>query len=109
MKKAKEYFLELKEVLDTKKQYEIDKKIIEIFNEFLITEMTELIETRKAKSDQAMMSIAAEQNRKWNSLCDKVETYGFNLLVRDGFSKCFKNLVLDRDKNKLRDKFNEKS
>lgn len=88
MKKSKEYFSELKEVFKTNSEQEIKAKTVEIFKQFINVEIPELAEMRHVQTEAALQSIIDEQNRKWNSLCDKCEEIGVDILIRDAVKAC---------------------
>lgn len=94
MKKAKEYFEEMKIAFDSKDEEIMKAATVRIFKEFFNKEIPELIESRNAKSDSAMKAIFREQNQKWNSLCDKCEAYGWNVLLRDAIKQIVEEKVL---------------
>lgn len=83
VKKSKVYFQELKEVYDAGDEENISSKVVSIFKEFFFEEIPELRKIRNAKSDSSMIAIFKEQNQKWNSLCDKCISDGFEILKRD--------------------------
>lgn len=94
MKKSKVYFEELKEALESKNEESINKKIVSVFNDIFIKEIPEIIEMRRAESDSAMKAIFREQNQKWNSICNKCESIGCNVLKRDAIKNIVEKDVL---------------
>lgn len=84
MKKAKEYYLELKPVLNSGPDGEIQKKISSIVID-LVSEMKDIMDMRKARSNAAMIAIIEEQNRKWNAIVYRSRIDGLNIKYLDLF------------------------
>ena len=84
MKKAKEYYEELKPIVLTMDQEKVDKCVFDLLKS-LMDDMTEIIKMRKAKSDSAFLSIIEEVNNKFNSIRDKFIKDGIEFLIKDGF------------------------
>ena len=84
--KAKEYFEKYEDLLihATNDQAYKDSSF-NVFMDFS-KESTDVIESRKAKKNTAVIAVMKEQNDKWNSLCRLFEKkYGFSPLIKDGF------------------------
>jgi hypothetical protein len=94
MKKAIDYYQELKPVLEGSDIESIKEAITKIFMSFF-AEVKEISGMRKAKTDGAYLAIVDELNTKWNSICNKAEKDGFKILVKDAFTAYF--MSLDED------------
>jgi hypothetical protein len=66
------------------------KEAKEVVYEMML-EIEELIKTRNIQTNSALISIFKEQERKWFSICNKVEVYIPDyILARDGFMRALK-------------------
>ena len=60
-----------------------------------LMECKELIDTRNAKTDAAVIAVFREQDRKWRSFCAKapgVNPDGFRNLVKSEFSSIYNDI-----------------
>lgn len=79
MKKAKEYYSDIKPIFEGTDCKAIKEASSKVFKA-LIYEIEDIIKMRKAKSNSAMKAIIEEQNNKWNSICRKAEKDGMKYL-----------------------------
>lgn len=86
MKKAKEYFEELKPVVLTMDKEKVDSGIFNLLKS-LMTEIGELKRVRNVRTDSGMLAIIEELNNKWNAIGNKFIKEGIEILVKDGFKK----------------------
>ena len=91
MKKAIDYYKELKPALEGS-DIDLLKDEIRKMCKSLFAEVSEIAEMRKAKTDGAYLAIIKELNMKWNSICNKAEKDGINILVKDAFMTYFMSL-----------------
>lgn len=87
VKKAKEYFQEIKPLLDSNDFAGIKIKASEIIKEMVSEDIPFLAEQRGIRTQSALSAIEEQVNRKWNSLCDKCELYGKNVLKKDAVKR----------------------
>jgi hypothetical protein len=91
LKKAKDYAEQLKKCGNDTET--IRKEINSIVLE-MIQEIGELSKSRNIKTNSALKSIILEQDQKWKSLCNKVNTPDSLIeLKRDGFINGLKKAV----------------
>lgn len=86
MKKAKEYYEEIKPIVLTMDQEKVDNGIFDLLKS-LMTEIGELKRVRNVRTDSGMLAIIEELNNKWNAIGNKFIKDGLELLVKDGFKK----------------------
>ena len=98
MKKSKEYFSEIKEVVNGDCPDKVAEKVTDIFREIINVEISELAGMRNVSTDPGIIAIIEELNKKWNSICDKCETIGIDWLIRDAVKKTT-DKVLSEGKN----------
>jgi predicted transcriptional regulator len=91
LKKAKEYAERLIKHSDSIESAQ--KEAIEVVSE-MILEIQEMAKIRNIQSNSALISIVKEQERKWFSICNKVNAYiPEYILARDGFIKALKKTL----------------
>ena len=83
MKKAKEYYAEIKPALERTDIDEVKTVIAETLQS-LLKEVGEIAKMRNARSNEAMLAIIEEQNNKWNAICRRAEKDGMKYLREDG-------------------------
>lgn len=91
--KAKEYFERDKNILIEAGQEETKEKRVLALKRYAANivrdfrdETVVIFDSRKARSDKAILSIIHEQNQKWNALVKLFEgAYGFSPIRRNGF------------------------